>query len=65
MGKVKKYYVIWEGKKTGVFETWDEVKRLIQGFPGAKYKSFTSKEQAERAYRDPLSVVVTPKKKTV
>ena len=43
----QKYYVVWSGKKTGVFTSWDEVKRLIQGFPGAKYKSFPTKEIAE------------------
>jgi len=59
----QKYYVVWEGKKTGVFESWDEVKKHIQGFPGARYKSFTSKTVAEEAYRNPDSVVSTPKKK--
>jgi len=58
-----KYYVVWKGKKTGVFTSWDHVKTLIQGVPGAKYKSFTSKEEADRAFRDPSSVVSTPKKK--
>lgn len=59
----KKYYVVWEGKKTGVFESWDEVKKLIQGVPGAKYKSFTTRSVAEEAFRNPDSVVSTPKKK--
>ena len=36
----KKYYVVWEGKKTGVFSSWDTVKKLVQGYEGAKYKSF-------------------------
>lgn len=58
-----KYYVVWKGKKTGVFTSWDEVKRYIQGVPGAKYKSFTSREVAERAFQNPSSVVATPKKK--
>lgn len=59
----KKYYVVWEGKKTGVFESWDEVKRYIQGFAGAKYKSFPTRQVAEEAFRNPDSVVPTPKKK--
>ncbi len=58
-----KYYVVWKGKKTGVFTSWDEVKLLIQGVPGAKYKSFSSRDEAERAFRDPGSVVSTPKEK--
>ena len=42
----KKYYVIWKGKETGVFSSWDKVKKLVQGVEGAKYKSFGSKTEA-------------------
>lgn len=59
----KKYYVVWKGKRTGVFESWDQVKSLIQGYAGAKYKSFPTRQAAELAFRDPGSVVSTPKKK--
>ena len=45
-----KYYVVWSGKKTGVFSTWDECQRQIAGVPDAKYKSFESKAEAEFAY---------------
>ncbi|XOV67000.1 MAG: viroplasmin family protein [Fluviicola sp.] len=61
----KKYYVIWKGKKTGVFESWEEVKTLIQGFSGAKYKSFPSRSAAEAAYKNPDSVKSAPKKKKI
>jgi len=47
----RKYYAVWAGRKTGVFETWNECKRQISGFPNAKYKSFISKEAAEQAFR--------------
>lgn len=46
----QKYYVVWHGKETGVFDSWDSCKEQITGFPGAKYKSFPNKEQAEKAY---------------
>lgn len=42
----KKYYAVKKGRKTGVFETWDECKAAVSGFSGAAYKSFTSKEEA-------------------
>ncbi|MGM9985601.1 MAG: viroplasmin family protein [Bacillaceae bacterium] len=48
---VKKYYVIWAGKKTGIFTTWDECKQYVTGFKGARYKSFSSKEEAEAAFK--------------
>ena len=47
----KKYYVVWEGKKTGVFSSWDTVKKLVQGYEGAKYKSFVSKAEADKAIK--------------
>ncbi|PCI34893.1 MAG: ribonuclease H [Flavobacteriaceae bacterium] len=49
MGK-KKYYVIWQGHKTGVFTSWKICKKLISDFKGAQYKSFVSKTEAEKAF---------------
>lgn len=47
----KKYYVVWKGKETGVFSSWDKVKRLVQGFESAQYKSFSEKSEAETAFK--------------
>jgi len=49
MGK-KKFYVIWKGKKTGIFTSWDECKDFVLGFTGAKYKSFDTMELAREAF---------------
>ena len=35
-----KYYAIKEGKKKGIFTSWDECKEYVSGFKGAVYKSF-------------------------
>ena len=51
----KKYYVVWEGKETGVFSSWDTVKKLVQGYEGAKYKSFVSKVEADKAIKKNFS----------
>ena len=48
----KKYYVIWEGYEVGVFSSWEECKKYTSGYPTAKYKSFPTKEQAEKAFRE-------------
>lgn len=45
----KKFYVVWKGRKTGIFSTWDECKQAVEGVPGSKYKSFNSKAEAEAA----------------
>lgn len=49
--KKPKFYVVWTGRKTGVFNTWDECNTQIQGFKGAVFKSFPSKQLAEQAFR--------------
>ena len=36
----KKYYAVKVGITTGVFETWEECKASVSGYPGALYKSF-------------------------
>ncbi len=46
----RKFYVIWRGHKTGVFKTWDECKRHINGFTGAEYKSFLNEKEAKIAF---------------
>ena len=46
----KKYYVVWEGRKTGVLESWDECTESVKGFSGAKFKSFKTLELAKKAY---------------
>ncbi|HLQ98634.1 MAG TPA: ribonuclease H family protein [Candidatus Dormibacteraeota bacterium] len=47
----QKYYVVWSGRKTGIFTSWDECKQQVHGYQGASYKSYTSKEEAEEAFR--------------
>ena len=49
MAKKQKYYVIWAGHKTGIFDTWTETEQNIKGFPNAQFKSFETKEQAFHA----------------
>ena len=47
-----KYYVVWVGFAPGIYETWEDCKQQIQGYAGAKYKSFPSKEAATKAFRE-------------
>ncbi|MBK8473011.1 MAG: RNase H1/viroplasmin domain-containing protein [Sphingobacteriales bacterium] len=39
MSSKKKYYVVWTGRKTGIFRTWDECKAQVDGFAQARYQS--------------------------
>lgn len=46
----KKFYVVWNGGSPGIYSSWKECESQIKGYEGAKYKSFDSREEAERAY---------------
>ena len=41
-----KFYAVKIGRNKGIFYTWDECKAQVNGFPGARYKSFQSLEEA-------------------
>ncbi|RED48724.1 ribonuclease H1 domain-containing protein [Seonamhaeicola aphaedonensis] len=49
--KKKKYYTVWKGHKTGVFESWDDCKAQITNFEGAIYKSFSTFDAAKTALK--------------
>lgn len=53
MSKPKpKFYVVWKGRKTGVFESWDECFTQIHKFPDAVYKSFKTRKLADLAFNE-------------
>jgi ribonuclease HI len=59
----KKFYVVWAGRKTGVFTDWPTTHGYVDKFPGAKFKSFNSHAEADAAFRagKPASVSRRPK----
>ena len=52
MGKPNKpkFYVVWKGHQPGVYANWDAASRQVSGFPGAEFKSFPSRQEAETAF---------------
>ncbi|MDB9842501.1 ribonuclease H family protein [Polaribacter sp.] len=46
----KKLYVVWSGRKKGIFTSWNVCKKQIDGFEGAQYKSFIDLKEAEIAF---------------
>ncbi len=52
MAKKQKYYVVWKGHAPGVYASWEECRRQTQGFPQARYKSFDSAAEAQKAFRE-------------
>lgn len=47
----EKYYVVWKGRKPGIFTTWAECEQQVKGFVAAEYKSFGSRLEAEAAFK--------------
>ena len=54
-----KFYTVWTGRKTGVFSGWNACRKEVEGFNGAKYKGFPTKELAEAAFADDPSKYLT------
>lgn len=48
--KKQKYYVVWFGNPTGIFDDWKECQKAIKGIKGAQYKSFETRADAVKAY---------------
>jgi len=48
----RKFYVVWAGHSSGIYDSWEECQAQVKGFPGARYRSFDSQEEATEAYRN-------------
>lgn len=57
--KKKKYYTVWKGHHTGVFESWDDCKAQIKDYQGAQYKSFESFDAAKAALKGNYTDYIT------
>lgn len=47
----KAAYVVFRGRTPGLYDSWAEVSSLVQGFPGAVFKGYEKKSQAEEAWQ--------------
>jgi len=50
MAKEKKFYVVWDGFETGIFDTWAKCLSMTKGYKQAKFKSFPTLKSAKEAY---------------
>ena len=46
------YYVVKKGHKTGIFRTWLECKRSVDGYKNPKFRKFSSYSEASEFYGD-------------
>lgn len=53
-----KFYAVRNGRKTGIFLTWNECKEQVHEYPNCEFKSFKTEEEAARylgeLYKPPI-----------
>jgi len=47
----QKFYVVWKGRKPGIYTLWADCEAQVKGFEGAQYKGFESREAAKIAFK--------------
>ena len=61
MAKTKaNFYVVWQGRETGVFESWAACEQQVKGV-AAKYKGFATRAEAEKALAEGAEKYITPR----
>ncbi len=63
MAKKQKYYVVWNGFHRGIYDSWEACKKEVEGFERAQYKSFGTREEAEKAFEKPYREIIELKGK--
>ena len=43
----KKFYAVKKGRTPGIYLSWDDCKKMVDGYSGAVYKSFLTLQEAE------------------
>ena len=56
MAGKKKYYVVWNGVSPGIYTSWTDCQLQVNGYKGARYKSFDTMEEAMCAFATPVDI---------
>lgn len=49
----KNHYVVWEGHIPGIYSSWTEAGKQVNGFRKARFKGFHTRLEAELAFARP------------
>jgi len=49
----KKYYAIASGHKPGIYDNWPAAQAQVNGYPGAEFKGFPTRKEAEEWLKKP------------
>ncbi len=61
----KKIYAVRKGKTTGIFESWNDCKASVDGYPGAEFRGFFTMEEAKEYLGESTAGVSVAEKNTV
>lgn len=50
---MSKFYVVWRGRKPGVYSNWASAFEQVHEFSGARYKGYKDRDEAYAAYKTP------------
>lgn len=51
MKQPRKFYVVWTGRAPGIYDSWEDCREQVDGFPDARYKAFNNQDEATEAFR--------------
>ena len=61
----KHFYVVWQGVEPGIYKSWAECRKQVEGFPEAQFKGFADEQEAREAfmslYEDYKGKTIKPK----
>jgi ribonuclease HI len=60
--KKQKFYVVWNGRKPGIYTSWAECLAQVEKFEGAAYKAFENNEEAKMALASDYKKIIYGKK---
>lgn len=52
-GIKKNFYAIAKGNRPGIYDNWPQAHNQVKGFPGALYKGFATRQEAEAWLENP------------
>lgn len=59
----KKYYVVWQGEKPGIYDSWPQCQAQVKGRKDAQFMGFASFEEASKAYSEPYAKALKARNK--
>lgn len=57
----KGFYVVWKGRKPGIYKTWEDCSEQVFKFEDGKYKKFDTYEDAVFAFHHPEQFLIAQK----